>query len=83
LTSAGKPAITAYAGFYPGEMGEWLKALALKVLPEPRKPYKSRVSPMFSIGVLVYLRSWHKMSGVVSLILGHMNSNKRSENWHI
>jgi len=38
-----------------GEMAEWLKALVLKVLPELRKPYKSRVSPMFDIGVLLFV----------------------------
>jgi hypothetical protein len=35
-----------------GEMAEWLKALVLKVLAYPGKPYKSRVSLMFDIGVL-------------------------------
>jgi hypothetical protein len=35
-----------------GEMAEWLKALVLKVLSKPEKPYKARISPMFDIGVL-------------------------------
>jgi hypothetical protein len=30
LTLPKKPAIIAYAGFYLGEMAEWLKALVLK-----------------------------------------------------
>jgi hypothetical protein len=41
-----------------GEMAEWLKALVLKVLDEPEKPYKSRVSPMFDIGFFSFLRSF-------------------------
>jgi hypothetical protein len=36
------------------EMAEWLKALVLKVLPEPGKPYKSKISPRFDIGVLLF-----------------------------
>ncbi len=40
--------------FYPGEMAEWLKALVLKVVDEPTKPYNTRVSPMFDIGVFLY-----------------------------
>jgi hypothetical protein len=31
-----------------------LKALVLKVLAYSKKPYKSRVSPMFDIGVLLF-----------------------------
>ena len=34
-------------------MAEWLKALVLKVVDEPAKPYNTRVSPMFDIGVLL------------------------------
>mgnify|MGYP000922303425 CR=1 FL=1 len=40
--------------FYLGEMAEWLKALVLKVVDEPAKPYNTRVPPMFDIGVLLY-----------------------------
>jgi len=41
-----------------GEMAEWLKALVLKVLPDLTKPYKSRVSPMFDIGVLFFIEAF-------------------------
>jgi hypothetical protein len=39
-------------------MAECLKTLVLKVLDEPEKPYKSRASPMFDIGVLLFLRQF-------------------------
>ena len=42
--------------FYLGEMAEWLKALVLKVVDERAKPYNTRVSPMFDIGVLLFGR---------------------------
>jgi hypothetical protein len=34
--------------------GRVLKALVLKVLPEPGKPYKSKLSPMFDIAFLIF-----------------------------
>jgi hypothetical protein len=37
-------------------MAEWLKALVLKVLAYPGKPYKSRASPMFDIGFFLFMQ---------------------------
>ena len=39
-------------------MAEWLKALALKVLPEPENPYKSKVLPMLDIGFFFFARTF-------------------------
>jgi len=39
-----------------GEMAEWLKALVLKVLPEPTNPVNTGLPPMFDIGFFLFWR---------------------------
>ena len=46
-----------------GEMAEWLMALVFKVQREPKKLDKSKVSPMFDIGFLLF---WMSFDGKMS-----------------
>jgi len=58
LTLPAYSVIIVLAGSKRGEMAERLMALVLKVQHEPKRLDKSKVSPMFDIGFLLFWMSF-------------------------